>query len=266
MTKSTTDTQAQTRKEWSTGSYQPLAMAFLPLAARLVDAAGVEPGDRVLDVACGTGNVALTVHRRGAQVTGVDITPTMLEMAREQARVIDAEIDWREGDAADLAFPDDAFDVTLSCLGHMFVPDASATATELLRVTAPGGTVAFTAWMPTSAVAAMMQALSAYRPEQPDSPPPFLWGDPDTVRDRFGDGVVALDFETGVVRYPAISPAHFWESMTTDSGPIILALETVEEGDLPSLREDVLDALAPHFSEADNAVELEYRLVTARVQ
>ena len=266
MTKSTPNSKEQTQKEWSLGAYPILAHTFLPLAARVVDAAGVGPGDRVLDVACGTGNVALTAFRRGANVTGVDITPVMLDMAREQARVIDANIDWREGDAAALPFGDDAFDVTLSCLGHMFAPDAEATATELVRVTSTGGRVAFTSWTPESAIAAMMKVLSDFLPPEPDpSPPPVLWGDPDTVRDRFRERVEALRFETDVVRYPAVSPAHFWESMTTDSGPIIVALESVDERKAADLREQVIKALAPSFSDADNAVELEYRLVRATI-
>lgn len=255
----------RTREEWSTGSYRPLARTFLPIAARLVDAASVESDDRVLDVACGTGNVALTAWRRGATVTGIDITPAMLDAARERAAVTGAAIDWQEGDAASLPFDDDSFDVTLSCLGHMFVPDANTTATELCRVTRPGGTIAYTSWTPLSAIAAMMQTIAGYLPDPPDSPPPFLWGDLDTVRDRFGDRVADLHFETATVRYPAVSPTHFWEAMTTDSGPIVLALETVAADEMSSLREDVIDALAPAFSEADNAMELEYRLVTAIV-
>jgi SAM-dependent methyltransferase len=232
------------------------------MTARLVDAADVEPRDRVLDVACGTGNVALTADRRGARVTGVDITPAMLGEARRRAAVIDADVDWREGDGAALPFEDDAFDRTLSCLGHMFVPDANAAGTELVRVTRPGGCLAYTSWTPESGIAAMMKTILEYLPPQPDpSPPPFLWGDPDAVRDRFGNRVEELRFETEVVRYPALSPAHFWESMTTDSGAIILMLENVA----PTLRETVIEALDPYFSDADNAVELEYRLVTATV-
>ena len=266
MTKSTPNSKEQTQKAWSLGAYPILAHTFLSLAARVVDAADVGPEDRVLDVACGTGNVALTAYRRGANVTGVDITPAMLDMAREQARVIDADIDWREGDAEALSFDDDAFDVTLSCLGHMFAPDAEATATELVRVTESGGRVAFTSWTPGSAIAAMMGVLSEYLPPEPNpSPPPVLWGDPDTVQDRFGDRVEALRSESAVVRYPAVSPAHFWESMTTDSGPIIVALESVDEKEASDLREQVIGALAPYFSDADNAVELEYRLVRATI-
>lgn len=266
MTQPDPQSKAQTRREWTVGHYPTLARIFLPLAAELVDAVLVGPDDRVLDVACGTGNVALTAWRGGAQVTGVDITPAMLDAARERAAVIDADVDWREGDAAALPFPDDSFDVTLSCLGHMFVPDAKAAGDELLRVTKPGGAVAYTAWTPESGIAAMMRVLVAHLPVPPDdSPPPFLWGDPDVVRERLGDRVEALRDETGTLRYPAASPAHFWESMKVDSGAIALAVETVDEAGLPALDEDVVAALDPYFSDAANAVELEYRVVTATV-
>ena len=266
MTQSKPNAEDRTRSEWTGGSYPAVGRQFLTMAARLVDAAGVGPGARVLDVACGTGNVALTAHRRGATVTGVDITPSMLELARERAAVIDAAVDWREGDAADLPFEDDAFEVTLSCLGHMFAADQDAAATELARVTESGGRVAFTAWTPRSGIAAMMGALSEHLPPQPDpSPPPVRWGDPDVVRGRFGDRVEDLSFETGVVNYPALSPAHFWAGMTTDSGPIIAALGEVEDGAREVVDAAVVGALGEYFSDAENAVELEYLLVTATV-
>ena len=264
MTNPIPHSRERIHEEWTIGSYPTLARAFLAMAARLVDAA-VEPGDRVLDVACGTGNVALTAHRRSADVTAVDITPAMLGAARERAAVIDADLDWHEGDAAALPFDDDAFDVTLSCLGHMFAHDADAAASELVRVTRPGGRIAFTSWTPRSGVAAMMKVLSDHLPSPPDSPPPFRWGDPDAVRDRFGRRVEGLRFETGTVRYPALSPAHFWESMATDSGAIILLVEDVDEAERPALRREEIETLAAHFSDADNAMELEYRLVTASV-
>ena len=266
MAKSAPTSKEYVTKEWSIGAYPVLARTFLAAAARLVDAAGIGPQDHVLDVACGTGNVALTAHRRGATVTGVDIAPAMLEGAREQAAVIDAAVDWHEGDAGDLPFEDDAFDVTVSCFGHMFVHDAPAAGSELVRVTKPGGRIAFTSWTPESGIAAMMTVLSAYLPPEDDpAPPPALWGDPETVSERFGDRVDSLQFETGVVRYPALSPAHFWESMTTDSGGIILALEQVAEEELPALREREIEALAEYFSDADNAMALDYRIVMATV-
>lgn len=266
MTQTTPETNAEIRREWSLGSYPAVGRSFVGMAAELVDAADVGSGTRVLDVACGTGNAALTARRRGARVTGVDLTPAMLDVARERATVVDADVDWREGDAAALPFDDDGFDVTLSCLGHVFVPDASAAGDELVRVTRPGGRLAFTSWTPDGGIAAMVAVLSEYLPPRPEAaPPPFRWGDPATVRDRLGDEVENLAFDRGVVRYPAVSPAHFWDRMTRDSGPIVAALEDVAERDRPALDESVVDALDRFFDDGDNAVALSYRLGTATV-
>lgn len=266
MPSASADIIEQTQQEWTLGSYPNLAAVFMPIAARLVDAAAVGPNDRVLDVACGTGNVALTASRRGADVTGVDITPAMLEEAREQAAVTGADIKWQEGDAAALPFRDDTFDVTLSCLGHMFVPDPDAAGSELVRVTRPGGRIAYTSWTLDSGVAAMMRALSEYVPPEPEpSLPPVLWGDPETVRERFGDRIEDISFETATVMYPALSPTHFWHTMTTDSGAIMLAVEAVPEAARDVMHEAIVAALEPYYSEADNAIELEYQLVTATV-
>jgi SAM-dependent methyltransferase len=256
----------RTKQEWTLGAYPNLAAIFMPIAARLVDTAAIGPDDTVLDVACGTGNVALTASRRGADVTGIDITPAMLEHARERAAVIDADVDWQEADAAALPFEDDAFDATLSCLGHMFVPDTDAAGSELLRVTKPGGRIAYTSWTPDSGIAAMMRVLSEYVPPEPDpSPPPFLWGDPDTVRDRFGEHVEDIEFETATVMYPALSPADFWHAMTTDSGGVMLAVDAVPETKRDAMQEAMIVALEPYYVEAENAITLEYLLVTATV-
>lgn len=256
--------EEQTQKAWSTGSYAAIARPLMPAAARLVNAVDIQPGEHAVDIACGTGNVAITAHRRGAVVTGVDITPAMLDQAREEAAVIDADIDWREGDAAALPFEDDSFDVTLSCLGHALAPDPAAAATELVRVTKPGGRIAYLVWTPESGIAAMMQTLDEYLPPQPDQPPsPFLWADPDTVRDRFGDRVNNLRFDSYVVRYPALSPAHFWEFLVTYSGPMILTLERVDEEELPRLHEQEIQTATDFFVEEENVLEIECRLVTA---
>jgi SAM-dependent methyltransferase len=258
----------RTQEEWTLGVYPNLGAVFMPIAAQLVDAANVSPNDTVLDVACGTGNVALTASRRGADVTGVDITPAMLKAARERATVIGADVDWQEGDAAALPFQDSFFDVTLSCLGHMFVPDADAAGSELIRVTRPGGRIAYTSWTLGSAIAAMMSVLSEYVPPEPDSkpsPPPVLWGDPETVRDRFRNHIEDISLEAATVMYPALSPAHFWHAMTRDSGGIMLAVEAVPEADRDLLEEAMLVALEPYYSEAENGIVLEYQLVTATV-
>lgn len=255
------------RHVWSIGSYSSIAPHFLGMAAHLVRAAGVDADDRVLDVACGTGNVALTAARRGARVTGLDVTPSMIEAARENAETAGLrDVEWRQGDAADLPFPDDAFDVTLSCVGHVFAEPPGATARELVRVTRPGGRIGFTSWTPSSVVPAMAKVVQGYLPPDPNpSPPPVAWGDPDVVSERLGDGVADLSFETGTVLHNVVSPAHYWTGATEDSGLFIVTLEGVDEDDRPALRRDSIRAIEEYFDAGENAVRMEYRVTTATV-
>lgn len=259
--------EERARQVWALGSYAEIAPHFLGMAAHLVESSGVGPGDGVLDVGCGTGNVAITAARRGANVTGLDVTPEMLDGARENAAIAGVDdVDWREGTATDLPFDDDSFDVTLSCVGHMFAVPADAAARELLRVTRPGGTVAFTSWTPSSVVPAMGKVMTEYLPPNPDAPePPFRWGDPTVVDERLGDDASEVAFETGTVWTPVLSPAHYWEAATTQSGMFIVALDSVAEGERQALEAAMLDVIDEFFDDGRNAVEMEYRLTNATV-
>lgn len=265
MTQEASSPEEQAKRVWTLGSYSDIAPHFLSMAARLVDATDVSATDAVLDVGCGTGNVAIIAARRGASTTGLDITPAMLDEAQENAAIAGVEdISWREGTATDLPFDDDTFDVTLSCVGHMFADPPDAAAQELLRVTRSGGQIAFTSWTPTSVVPAMGKTLTEYLPPNPDAPdPPFLWGDPDVVGTRFGDDVEELVFETGTVLTPVLSPAHYWEAAVTQSGMFIVALETIAEDDRPALREEMIEMIEQYFDDSQNAVPMEYRLTKA---
>lgn len=257
----------QVKQIWTAGSYADIGRSFLSMAAHLVDAAGVEPGESVLDIACGTGNVAITAARRGADVTGIDITPAMLEDARANAAIAGVDdIVWHEGDATDLPFEADRFDTTFSCVGHMFANPPEAAGRELVRVTRPGGTVAFTSWTPRSVVPAMAQVLQGYLPPDPDpTEPPFRWGDPAVVRERLGDRVSEIEFETGTVTQKSLSPAHVWETVRSDSGLFVVALDRVDSADIDALSADMVDAITPFYDESENALSMEYRLTIATV-
>lgn len=255
------------KRVWTIGSYQDIGQSFLSMAAHLVKAAGVRPDHRVLDIACGTGNVAITAARQGANVTGLDITPAMLDDARENASIAGVEaIDWYEGDATDLPFEDNAFDITLSCVGHMFANPPETAAAEQIRVTKPGGTIAFTSWTPQSVVPAMAKVLQDYLPPDPEGPPPpFLWGDPETVEPRLGEDVTDISYDIGSVTQRSLSPAHTWAAVREQSGMFIVALEQVDEADLPALRADMIDAIGDYFDDDLNAMQMEYRLTTGTV-
>lgn len=251
---------------WSSGSYGELAPNYLPMAGHLVERAAVSSDDAVLDVGCGTGSVAITAARRGADVTGVDITPSMLAAARENAEAAGVAVDYREGDATDLPVESNAFDATLSSLGHMYGDPPERTTEELLRVTRPGGRIAFTSWTPTSLFPFMAGVVTTYLPPEaiPEfSEPPFMWGDSDVVRDRLGDRVDSLAFETDTVLYPALSPEQFWREMAAHSGVFAEFLDAVPDDDRAELREEMVETIRPYFDGRRNAVELEYLLTAA---
>jgi len=253
---------------WTSGSYETVAPTYYSMAGRLVERTAVEADNEVLDIGCGTGTVAITAARRGARVTGVDITPSMLDRARTNAEIAGTEgIEWREGNARELPFEDDSFDVTLSSLGHMYGDPPAETTAELLRVTRPNGSIGFTSWTPTSLYPFMSSVLTTYLSpgDLPEfTQPPFAWGDSDVVRDRLGEQADSLAFETDTVISPALSPAHFWLETRDTSGPFVEFLDAVPEEKRPPLREEMIETIKPYFDGRRNGVELEYLLTTVQ--
>lgn len=251
---------------WTAGEYERIAPYYRPMAGDLVDRLAPESDESVLDVGCGTGNAAITAGRTGATVTGIDITPALLERARVTAsRAGVDDITWLDGDAISLPVPDNAFDITLSTLGHMYADPPDAAASELVRVTRPGGRIGYTAWTPTSCYPRMASALLAYL--DPDdvpsfSSPPFMWGDEGTAEARLGEHLSPLTFERATVDVPTLSPAHFWETTRRTSGVFSSLVETVPAGDRPDLGDDMVDRIEPSFDHRRNVVELEYLIVT----
>lgn len=201
------------RQVWSAGRYPSMAPNLLPAIARLVNVAGVDPGDRVLDVGCGTGNAALTARRVGASVVGIDISPRMLDHARENAALAGYDdLEWLIGDAEHLPFPDGSFDVVCSNFGHVFAPDASRATREMVRVVAPGGRVALTAWTPTGIVGRLTELLADRIPAGAGDPWSHLnWGDPDHVREQIGD-LTDPSFQHRTLRFRYVSPPTSGES------------------------------------------------------
>jgi SAM-dependent methyltransferase len=165
---------------WTLGDYSRIAELIAAMGPALVRAAGVAPGQRVLDVGAGTGNATLPAAAAGAHVVGTDVAPELMAVGERAARARDLAVTWQVADAQDLPFPDGAFDVVLSAVGAMFAPDQEATARELLRVCRPGGTVAMANWTPDGEVGRFFATLARYAPSSPD-PAPTAWGDPATV-------------------------------------------------------------------------------------
>ena len=216
------------RQMWS--SFAPTAVFTTPVAAQLVAFAGVAPGEAVLDVGCGTGVVAVTAARAGARVSGLDLTPELIAVARDNAALAGVQVDLREGDAEALPFEDGAFDVVLSQFGHMFAPRPDVTLSEMRRVLKPGGRVAFATWPPEHFVGRFF-ALTARHgpPPPPGAAPPPLWGDVATIRERLAAaGFAEPFFGRGVMGVPTLSPAHLRVTMERTIGPLQKLVESLE--------------------------------------
>ena len=245
--------------------FAPLEAHTTAQAARLVKRAGIRSGDRVLDVACGTGVVAITAARLGARVTGLDLTPELLARARENSRIADVEVDWREGDVERLPFEDAAFDAVVSQFGHIFAPRPEIAIAEMLRVLKPGGTIAFSTWPPELYVGRMFVLTSRYMPPPPPGvSPPVQWGDPNIVRDRLGAAVKDVLFDRAVMLVPALSlPQHRLFTEKT-AGPIVKLVErltTTDPGRLATFRREY-DALSAEYFE-DNVIRQDYLITRA---
>jgi len=174
------------------GDFGQVAGYITEEAENFVERLGIQPGMKVLDVACGTGNTAIPGARKGAEVTGVDIAPNLLEQARKRAADEGLKIRFQEGDAEELPYQDQAFDVVLTMFGAMFAPRPQRVAAELVRVCKPGGLIAMANWTPRGFVGKTFQVTAKMVPPPP-VPPPLLWGEESVVRQRFGDAVVKLN-------------------------------------------------------------------------
>jgi SAM-dependent methyltransferase len=245
--------------------FTPFEVITTPCAARLVKRAGVSSGQRVLDVACGTGVVSVTAARLGARVTGLDLTPELLDRARENARIARVEIDWHEGDVEKLPFGDAAFDFVLSEFGHIFAPRPEVALGEMLRVLKPGGTIAFSTWPPELFVGHMFALTASYLPPPPPGvAPPPLWGDPNIVRQRLGPAVKDVLFDRATMLVPALSPSHQRVAAEKSSGAmfrLVAELEGSDPAKLEQFRREY-DALASEYFE-DNILRQDYLMTRA---
>ena len=175
-------TQFKEMQKQSWANFAHFEAITTPEAARLIRHAAITPGMRMLDIGCGTGVVAITAARLGAVVNAIDLTPVLLERARENARIAQVDVDFLEGDAESLPFPDAHFDAVLSQFAHIFAPRPEVAMAEMLRVLKPGGAIAFSTWPPDSLVGQTGALTARYLPPQPTPiPPPTQWGDPRIV-------------------------------------------------------------------------------------
>jgi ubiquinone/menaquinone biosynthesis C-methylase UbiE len=245
--------------------FAPFEAHTTPCAAQLVKRAGVRAGQRVLDVACGTGVVSVTAARLGARVTGLDLTPELLERARENARIAGVQIDWHEGDVEHLPFDNAAFDAVLSEFGHMFAPRPEVAIGEMLRVLKPGGTIAFSTWPPAFFSGRMFALTASYLPPPPPGvASPALWGDPSTVRQRLGQAVKDIHFDSATMLTPALSPSHHRIAAEKSSGAVVrlaAALGSSDPARLEQFRREYEALITEYFE--DNVLRQAYLITRA---
>jgi SAM-dependent methyltransferase len=246
--------KAVQRDVWSV--FAPLAAFTTPPAAELVKYAQVKPGAAVLDVACGTGVVSVTAARAGANVKGLDLSPVLVEAARANATIAGLLIDFVEGDAESLPYPDASFDFVLSQYGHMFAPRPDVTIAEMLRVLRPGGRIAFSTWPPDQFVGMLFPLVGKHMPPPPGVAPPPAWGDPNVVRERLGSAVKGVQFGRALMTIPALSVPHFRASLEATAGPIAKLVSTFP-ADSPKLAEfrAELDSLIEQFFEGNTVMQ-----------
>ena len=254
--------QAQ-REVWA--HFAPLEAVTTPAAARLVRHAGVGGGAQVLDVGCGTGVAAITAARRGARVSGLDLTPQLLNRARENAATAVVDIDWREGDVEQLPFEDEQFDVVLSQFGHIFAPRPEVATAEMLRVLKPRGTIAFSTWPPELLVGRTMMLSGRYMPLPPGIASPVLWGEPAVIRERLGNSVEDIVFDRACILVPALSAQHFRSTLERTAGALMKLVEALGTADPERLRifRKDFDAVVEQYFR-DNLVHQGYLLTRGR--
>jgi SAM-dependent methyltransferase len=244
--------------------FSPLEALTIPQAPRLVRHAKVRSGDRLLDVGCGTGVVAITAAKLGAQVAGIDLTPELLQRARQNASISEVSVDWREGDAENLPFDDGFFDVVVSQFGHIFAPRPEVALGEMLRVLKPGGNIAFSTWPPEGHVGRSSALIAKYLPPPPGVPSPALWGEPRVIQERFGNQVKDIIFDRAHMTVPVLSVQLHRANSERVIGPLIKVVETLSATDpdkLAQFRAEA-EALTAEYLEG-NTLRQDYLLTRA---
>ena len=254
------------RATWASGDYGSVAAMIHPISELLVTDADLPAGARVLDVATGTGNAAIAAARCGCQVTGVDYVPALLERASARAAAEGLPIEFTEGDAEALPYPDASFDAVLSVVGVMFAPHQEQAAAELLRVCRPGGTVALASWTPAGFIGELFRTMGAHVPPPAGLRPPLQWGTTERLTELFGDGVTDVRAQAREFVFRFTEPAQFAEFFQVNSGPTLKAYESRDADGRRALLADLTELARRGDRSSDGTVRVpaEYLQVVAR--
>lgn len=259
--------KARQQQTWASGDFAEVGSRIVLVSELLCEAVDLRPGQRVLDVATGSGNTAIAAARRFCDATGIDYVPALLDRARERAAAEWLEVEFVEGDAEQLPVPDAAFDVVLSTFGVMFAPDQARAAAELLRVCTPGGTIGLANWTPDGFVAEVFRAAARHVPPPP-VPSVFRWGDEAALRELFGDRVESLSCTRRSFAFRFRSPEHWLEFNRTNFGPLLRAFGALDPAAQDALADDLIAVLTRFDRSGGEMLRIdgEYLEVVARVR
>jgi SAM-dependent methyltransferase len=264
MSSADTELKGRHRAMWASGDYPLMVETFLlPLGPKFVQACGIGPGQRVLDVAAGTGNASLEAAKTGADVTASDLTPELLEAGRARAEAAGLELEWAEADAENLPFDDESYDVVMSSIGVQFAPHHQDAADQLVRVCKSGGTIGLLSWTPEGMIGALFKLMGGFAaPPPPGASPPPLWGSEEHLAELFGDRVEFNTLERDVLKITQFTQPHeYGEHFKAYYGPTITVRKNAEANGRAEEFDEALNAFCDEWNRgtADEArFEQEY--------
>jgi SAM-dependent methyltransferase len=242
------------QKTWASGNYAMIGNPLVIMGERLCEAVDVHSGQKVLDVATGSGNTAISAARRYCDVTAIDYVPELIGQAKERAAAERLEITFEVGDAENLPYPDASFDVVLSTVGVMFAPDQEKAAGELLRVCKPGGKIGLANWTPGGFVGNMFRTIGKHLPPPPGIKPPPLWGTEERLGELFGERISSLHTTRCSYVFRYLSAEHFIEFFRTYYGPVHKAFESLDVAGQDALARDLEELLHDRNTSGDKTV------------
>jgi ubiquinone/menaquinone biosynthesis C-methylase UbiE len=251
---------------WGAGDWSIIARIIEDGGRNFINRLGIKPGEKLLDVACGDGNLSIPAAKLGALVTGADLVPEWVAQARERAKADGLAIQFDAADAESMPYKDNEFDWVVSMFGAMFAPRPDVAATELLRVCKPGGKIAMANWTAEGFNGRMFKLAAQYVPPPPGVPPPIQWGNETVVRERFGNRVSEIQFKRVMLQESLpMPPADVVEHFNKYFGPTQMAFKALDQERQAKLREDLTNLWKEYNTATDGTtiVDAEYLQVVA---
>lgn len=257
--------KSRLRDTWIAGDFGQIAKSIETGAEEFVERLNLKAGTQVLDVACGTGNTALPATKAGADVTGIDIAPNLIEQANERAKAEGLNIVFEVGDAEALPYEDASFDVVMTMFGAMFAPRPDVTAAELKRVCRPGGLIVMANWTPEAFTGQMFKMGAKHVPPPPGMPSPVLWGKEDVIQERFAEGIADLQTTRRKITftYP-FGHKEVVEHFKLYFGPTVKAFGSLDPAGQDALRKDLEELWTEHNQATDGTTEVESEYLEVR--